>query len=103
MTSQPKRCSSITTSLPSSPEPSSITRLPEGASGVPIVVMVVCPEHECDAAHYGIASDPECSGRESLRPHEVRSRSQHQRESDTHPLQLARIGATFERGALHEQ
>ena len=35
--------------LPSSPEPSSITRLAEGASGVPIVVMVVSLERECDA------------------------------------------------------
>src|SRR4029453_15481008 len=38
MTSQPKRCSSMTTSLPSSPEPNNITRVADGDSGVPNVV-----------------------------------------------------------------
>src|SRR6476646_5479155 len=36
MVSTPNRCSSITTSLPSSPEPSSMTLIAEGLSGVPM-------------------------------------------------------------------
>src|SRR5277367_38837 len=41
MVSQPRRCSSITTSLPSSPEPSSMTLVAEGDSGVPRAVIGV--------------------------------------------------------------
>src|SRR5688572_16481725 len=36
MTSMPRRCASITTSLPSSPEPSSNRRVAPGVNGVPI-------------------------------------------------------------------
>src|SRR5688572_24304596 len=42
MTSQPKRCNSSTTSLPSSPEPNNITRVAEGDNGVPRVVTGCC-------------------------------------------------------------
>src|SRR5688572_24573351 len=41
MTSTPSRCSSIATSLPSSPEPSSSTRVAEGDSGVPSTTEVI--------------------------------------------------------------
>jgi hypothetical protein len=40
VTSQPKRCNFIVTSLPSSPEPKDSTRIAEGTSGVPLVRML---------------------------------------------------------------
>ncbi|KAG1094038.1 hypothetical protein G6F40_012587 [Rhizopus arrhizus] len=41
ITSTPSRCSSMATSLPSSPEPSSSTRVAEGDNGVPSLAMAV--------------------------------------------------------------
>src|SRR5579864_3426382 len=40
MTSTPRRCSEIMTSLPSSPEPSNMTLVADGESGVPILTAV---------------------------------------------------------------
>src|SRR5690606_4692598 len=39
MVSTPRRCKAISTSLPSSPEPSNMTRVAEGERGVPRVVI----------------------------------------------------------------
>src|SRR5688572_5424885 len=102
MTSQPKRCNSITTSLPSSPEPSSITRLAEGASGVPIVVMFVGLDHECESAEDCIARNGQRDAGERLRPYQVSSKCQRQRDADAHPFQPACVFASFERCPLHE-
>src|SRR5688500_7307914 len=96
MTSQPKRCNSIATSLPSSPEPSSITRLAEGASGVPIVVMSVGLDHEGESAEDCVTRDAECDSSERL-PHQISSKRQSERDADAHPFQPARILASFER------
>src|SRR5688500_1924152 len=99
MTSQPKRCNSIATSLPSSPEPSSITRLAEGASGVPIVVMSVGLDHEGESAENCVARNGECDSGER-RPYQISGKRQRQRDADARPLQPACVLAPFERHPL---
>src|SRR5581483_5222043 len=44
MVSTPRRCSAMMTSLPSSPLPSSMTRVADGDSGVPIDMAGTCAE-----------------------------------------------------------
>src|SRR5687768_1654791 len=101
MTSQPKRCNSIATSLPSSPEPSSITRLAEGASGVPIVVMFLGLDQECKSADDSVARNGECDSSERV-PHQISSKRQRQRDADARPFQPACVLSPFERCPLNE-
>src|SRR5574343_336244 len=82
MTSTPRRCRAMSTSLPSSPAPSSMTRVADGESGVPIDE----PEVEADMSAGGGWRGSDGTGRRVGAPAGRRFRTGTPREGRAGPL-----------------